>query len=568
MRVSLLALVLVLASASVAAAQPTLIAGLGGPNDYGTQCLSPNDDGSSNSIPLATAFPSGLNFFGTVHTAAFVNTNGNITFGGAVPTYTPLSFPLTRSPPTPMIAPYWADVDIRGTSCSGVGGGLWPSCMLAPGAVNGVYWNLSPGRMVVTWDRVGYFGCNDDLQMTFQLILTAADTGCGGAGDFDVEFRFTQCGWETGEASGGVGGFGGTEAQCGFDAGNGRDYVEVPGSRDAGISTIMCETSNVGETGIWRFQIRSGTVICPGAGEVCDTAMMGVCGEGRTRCVGATLECNSVVASSVETCDALDNDCDGVVDNEPPTGTLCPGASTCIEGTCVATCFEGACPPGLECDGTTDICVPEGCVGVVCADGERCSHGVCGDACAGIVCPHGLACQSGVCVNLCEGATCDDCTVCSPADGSCMDRCTAATCPAGTRCAADGTCIEAGCATTTCPTGTYCSGGECLDSCTDTVCPTGRECRAGACVMIQVDAGPPPVDAGTPDAAADDAGADAGSFDAGVDACRGFGCMTPPDEGRRSCACSAPGAGGSSEGGTSALFLALGLAWTVSRRRR
>ena len=49
-------------------AQPELLDGFGGPVDYGTECLSPNDDGSSAAIDLTAAFPGGLEFFGRRHT--------------------------------------------------------------------------------------------------------------------------------------------------------------------------------------------------------------------------------------------------------------------------------------------------------------------------------------------------------------------------------------------------------------------------------------------------------------------------------------------------------------------
>ena len=38
--------------------------------------------------------------------------------------------------------------------------------------------------------------------------------------------------------------------------------VAIMGSREAGIANRLCMESNVGETGIWRFQIRGGTVVC------------------------------------------------------------------------------------------------------------------------------------------------------------------------------------------------------------------------------------------------------------------------------------------------------------------
>jgi hypothetical protein len=581
--------------ATSAMAQPTLEAGFGGPNDFGSQCLSPNDDGSSRLIDLTPAFPSGLNFFGTRYMSVYVNTNGNISFGDPVGTYTPEAFPIADQP---MIAPYWADVDLGGEgSCTHGEGDEWATCMLSPGDQNGVYWALEPRRMVVTWDRVGYFLCHDDLQMSFQLLLTAADSGCGGSGDFDVEFRYTQCGWNTGDASGGTNGFptmtgttctsdaacdpfgfgegrceggqcwDGIPGQAGFDAGNRTDYVEIAGSRTNNIHTILCETSNVGEIGVWRFQIRSGAIICPGAGDECATGMPGVCADGRTRCVADHTECRPLVDSTAETCDLLDNDCDGMVDD----GDICPGASECVMGTCVATCFEGACPAPLVCDTSSDRCVEDGCIGIECPPGERCTHGVCGDACAGIVCPFGLSCEGGRCIDLCEGASCDDCNTCDPTDGSCTPRCTSMTCATGETCAPDGTCIPSDCFGVTCGTGTHCVAGDCIDDCDGTLCPTGQECRGGVCAAIQIDAGPPGHDAGAVDAsAAVDAGVDAGSstFDGGSDACVGPACLGGGGASRRGCACAVPGAGEDDAPATGAGLFLLGLALVIWRRGR
>ena len=589
----LVAAVSVLATSTVRAQPPDLEVDLGGPNDYGNFCLSPNDDGSSNRIDITSAFPAGLRFFTTTHTAMYVNTNGNITFAGALGTYTPRAFPIASQP---MIAPYWADVDIRGASCSGFGGGLWPTCMLAPGAINGVYWSLRPGRIVVTWDQTGYFSCRDELQMTFQLIISEPEEDTCSAGDFDVEFRYTECGWNTGNASGGTAGFpslmtppracttaadcgfgnvicdggqcyNGVPGQAGFDAGNGMDFVEIEGSRTRDIHTILCNESNIGRPGVWQFQIRGGAVICPDAGEVCDTTRPGVCREGRTQCVGMGTECRPLIEESAERCDALDNDCDGMVDEGD---TIC-GSTTavCDMGMCVDTCFEGGCNEGFECD-MRGRCVEVGCADVMCERGERCSRGVCGDACAGIVCPAGQSCRSGRCLDLCEGLTCDDCTVCE--SGACVERCSATSCAVGESCGADGRCIETTCMGVSCPAGQYCAAGSCRDACDGVACPAGEECVTGECRprVVEVDAGMP--DSGTPEEDAGmpmevDAGVDSGppAMDAGPP-CRGPACEEPV--GRRGCSCSVPGS--TDQGGAPLAILsvlALGLA-LVSRRRR
>src|SRR5690606_31616093 len=128
----------------------------------------------------------------------------------ALNTYTP-AFPRTTG--APMIAPFWGDVDTRGAGRP---------------AQNNVHWHMDATRLIVTWHLVGYYVMHDDLQNSFQLILT--DRSDVAPGDFDVEVRYEQCEWTTGDASGGVGGLGGTPAGAGFDAANGVDSLTLPGS--------------------------------------------------------------------------------------------------------------------------------------------------------------------------------------------------------------------------------------------------------------------------------------------------------------------------------------------------
>ena len=59
--------------------------------------------------------------------------------------------------------------------------------------------------------------------------------------------------WITGDASGGLGGFGGTPAQAGFNAGDGLRFANVPGSQTAEIVNID-STSNVNRPGVWIFR--------------------------------------------------------------------------------------------------------------------------------------------------------------------------------------------------------------------------------------------------------------------------------------------------------------------------
>ena len=130
--------VVCLAAAQEARAQATLVNNLGGPRGYGTNCIPPNDDGSDPllgqpGLSLTPAFPTGLHFYSGTYTAGWINNNGSLSFKSAISTYTPDAFP---GAPQPMIAPYWADVDTRGTTyCNNANypsGGSYPlgtACM-------------------------------------------------------------------------------------------------------------------------------------------------------------------------------------------------------------------------------------------------------------------------------------------------------------------------------------------------------------------------------------------------------------------------------------------------------
>jgi hypothetical protein len=531
-----------------AAAQTTLIGGLGGPSGYGAACLSPNDDSSSAEISLGTAFPGGLMFFGNTYDHVYVNTNGNITFDASVWTYTPKAFPIADQP---MIAPYWSDVDIRGTSCSGSSGSS--GCM-NDGEDNGVWWHLERGRMVVTWDRVGYFSCNDEKKMTFQLILTEAQS-CGVRGDFDVEFRFTQCEWEVGRASGDSNENGlcdddesnCTPAQIGFDAGNEADFLSVMGSRMDGVRDVACTGSNVGVPGTYRFRIRNGAIECPDANMPCNTGEEGVCGEGRTYCVGASTVCRSVHASSEERCDALDNDCDGETDEDDD---LC-GVQVCHRGRCIDSCFEGGCPSGETC--TDDgVCTENACDEVTCASGERCISGECVSVCEGVVCPAGQNCSAGRCFDLCDVSECGQCQVCVA--GSCLLHCAVVGCPEGMACEENGECVEDACLYVRCGPGRTCRQGICASSCAGVTCPEGERCEEGECTDTPL----PMRDGGM-----DDGGVDPG--DAGIarhDAGRRDGGTERETGG---CGCRASGSSGQASW---LLFALLGLALRRARGAR
>jgi len=56
----------------------------------------------------------------------------------------------------------------------------------------------------------------------------------------------------------------------------------------------------------------------PAGANTCSTGRPGVCAEGRVRCVNGCRTCRGLVDPSAESCDDLDNDCDGATDEGAP----------------------------------------------------------------------------------------------------------------------------------------------------------------------------------------------------------------------------------------------------------
>lgn len=160
-----------------------------------------NDDGSSPSIPLGFNFC----FYGTTYTSCFINTNGNITFGSAYSAFSSTGFPTTVAV---MVAPFWADVDIR-NAASGL-----------------VYYKKTPTALIVKWPNVGYFNSMADKVNDFQLIITNGSDPMLPNGN-NVAFCYGDMQWTTGSASGGTGGFGGTPATVGVNKGSGNNFIQI-----------------------------------------------------------------------------------------------------------------------------------------------------------------------------------------------------------------------------------------------------------------------------------------------------------------------------------------------------
>ncbi|PKN73571.1 MAG: hypothetical protein CVU50_02320 [Candidatus Cloacimonetes bacterium HGW-Cloacimonetes-3] len=175
-----------------------------------TLAFDANDDGYTAELPLPFTF----NLFGFNYNSFWINNNGNVTFDTGYSSYTPWGFPIAGAP---MLAPFFADVDTRGT------GSVW--------------YKIEANRVIVTWDHVGYYNSAVDRLNTFQVIFTDGTDPLIGLGN-NVAFSYGDLAWTTGSASGGIGGLGwtadwpvevayGTPATVGINAGDGVLYAQT-----------------------------------------------------------------------------------------------------------------------------------------------------------------------------------------------------------------------------------------------------------------------------------------------------------------------------------------------------
>lgn len=210
------------------------------PMDFDCFGLAANDDSSAGPVPIG--FP--VNIGGTTYETLYVNNNGNLTFNVPYSSYTP---GLLANTGRVIVAPFFADVDTRAAG----------SQIVYYGSTT-----IDDRRaFMALWQNVGYYNRRMDKRNTFQVALIEQRRN---SGNFVLEFNYGPVQWETGDASGGTNGLGGSSARVGWATrGAANQSYEFPGSAvngaliDGGPNALRTNSVS-GPRGRYRFRFADG----------------------------------------------------------------------------------------------------------------------------------------------------------------------------------------------------------------------------------------------------------------------------------------------------------------------
>ncbi|XP_059559813.1 sushi, nidogen and EGF-like domain-containing protein 1 isoform X4 [Myotis daubentonii] len=453
--------------------------------EHGDAVTPKQDDGGSGLRPLSVPFP----FFGAEHSGLYVNNNGIISFLKEVSQFTPVAFPIAKD--RCVVAAFWADVDNRRAGDVYYREAADPAMLRRATEDVRRYFPELPDFsatwvFIATWYRVTFFGGSSSSPVnTFQTVLIT-----DGKFSFTI-FNYESITWTTGthaSSGGDATGLGGIAAQAGFNAGDGRRYFSIPGSRTADMAEVETST-NVGVPGRWAFRIDDAQVRVGGCAHATS-----VCLALRPCLNGGKCIDDCVTGNPSYTCSCLSGftgrRCQ--LDVDECASHPCQNGGTCTHG---VNSFSCQCPAGFG--GPTCETAPSPCNTKECMNGGRCQV-VSGSAVC--ECPVGYTgnacetdvdeCGSSPCLN---GASCVDlvgnftCLCTGPFEGP---RCEAGSQPVPDPCLSapcqnGGTCVDADegyvCE---CPEGFM--GLDCRDRTPDDCeCRNGGRCLAGNTTLCQ-----------------------------------------------------------------------------------
>ncbi|NXL96761.1 SNED1 protein, partial [Tyrannus savana] len=350
------------------------------------------DDGGSELRPLSIPFP----FFGAGHTGLYVNNNGIISFLKEVSQFTPVAFPISKD--RRVVAAFWADVDNRRAGEVYYRESTEQPILERASRDIAQYFPEFPGFsaqwvFIATWYRVTFFGGSSFSPVnTFQIVLIT-----DGKLSFTI-FNYESITWTTGmhaSSGGDFAGLGGIAAQAGFNAGDGKRYFNIPGSRTDDIADVEM-TTNVGIPGRWVFRIDDAQVQvggCSNTTSVCLT--LRPCLNG-----GKCIE-DCITGNPSYTCSCLagftGKRCH--VDVDECLSHPCQNGATCLNGAGSFTC---RCPPGFR--GNNCETAESPCENRVCQNGGKCEVVNRTAACFCQPGFTGVDCQTEV--NECESSPC------------------------------------------------------------------------------------------------------------------------------------------------------------------